>query len=57
MGQKQKMGEDRIRSNMTKQNNKRADRTMESNDSPKIPDGRGGGGDIRSARPPFGPFH
>ena len=37
-------------SNKTRQNNKRADRKMESNDSPEIPDR---GGDIRRARPPL----
>ena len=37
MGQKQKQGED-IMSSRTRQNNKRADRQMESNDSPEIPD-------------------
>ena len=36
MGQKQKQ-EDRM-SNMTRQNNQGADRKMESNDSPDIPD-------------------
>ena len=49
-GQKQKK-EDRM-SNKTGQNNKTADRQMESNDSPEIPRQ---GGDIRSVRPPFGP--
>ena len=37
LGQKQKTGENRM-SNKTRQNNKRADRKMESNDSPHIPD-------------------
>ena len=37
MGQKQKKREYR-RSNRTRQNNKRADRKMESNDSPVVPD-------------------
>ena len=37
LGQKQKQGEDRM-SNRTRQNNKGADRKMESNDSPEIPD-------------------
>ena len=50
-GPKAEKGEDR-RSNRTRQNNKGADRKMESNDSPEIPDR---GGDIRRARPPFGP--
>ena len=36
----------------TKQNNKRGDGKVESNDSPEIPDW--GGGDIRHPRPPFG---
>ena len=36
MGQNQKKGENR--SNRTRQNNKRADRKVESNDSPEIPD-------------------
>ena len=40
-GPKAEQGEDR-RSNRTRQNNKRAARKMESNDSPDIPD-RGGG--------------
>ena len=40
LGQRQEKGEDRI-SNTTRQNNKRADRKMESiNDSPEIPDRR-----------------
>ena len=38
-------------SNMTRQNNKGADRTMESNDSPEIPDMTG---DIRRAGLPSG---
>ena len=46
-------------SNKTRQNNTREQiQKMESkfNDSPEIPDRRGGeGGDIRRARPPFGP--
>ena len=37
LGQKQKRGEDRV-SRRTRQNNKRVDRKMESNDSPEIPD-------------------
>ena len=37
MGQKQKKGEDRM-SNRTRQNNKIADRKMDSNDSPEITD-------------------
>ena len=37
MGQKLKKGEDSM-SNRTRQTNKRADRQMESNDSPVIPD-------------------
>ena len=37
MGQKQNHVEDRM-SNRTRQNNKGADRKMESNDSPEIPD-------------------
>ena len=37
LGQKLKKGEDR-RSNRTRQNNKRADRKMESNDNPEIPE-------------------
>ena len=40
LGQKQKQGNDRM-SNMTRQNNKGADRKMESNVNPEIPD-RGG---------------
>ena len=39
-------------SNRTRQNNKRADRKMESNDSPEILDR---GEDTRRIRPPFGP--
>ena len=39
-------------SNRTRKNNERADRQMESNDIPEIPDK---GGDTRRARPPFGP--
>ena len=38
-------------SNRTRQNNKGADRKVESNDSPEIPDR---GVDIRRAQPPFG---
>ena len=49
-GPKENKGEDR-RSSKTRQ--KSADRKMESNDSPEIPD-RGEGGS-RSTRPPFGP--
>ena len=37
LGQNQKQGEDRM-SNRTRQNNNGADRKMESNDSPNIPD-------------------
>ena len=40
-----------IRSNMTRQNNKRADRKLESNDSLMRFQT---GGDIRNPRPPFG---
>ena len=47
MGQTQKQGEDR----MSHKNNKGANKKMESNDSPEIPDR---GGDMRRARPPFG---
>ena len=39
-------------SNSTRQNNKRADRKMESNESHEILDR---GEDIRRVRPPFGP--
>ena len=37
--------------NRTRQNYKRGDRKVESNDSPEIPDR---GGDVRHPRPPFG---
>ena len=60
-------GED-MRSNRTRQNNKTADRRMESNDNPENPDRGGGGGggvlifivadrgeDVRNSQPPFGP--
>ena len=40
------------RSNRTRENDKRADRKMESNDSPEIPDRAE---DIKNVRPPFGP--
>ena len=46
-----------MRSNRTRQNNKRADRKMELIDSPEIKfqtEGGGGGGDIRRVRSPFG---
>ena len=39
--------------NRAQQKNKRGDSKVESNDSPEIPD-KGGGGDIRHPRPPFG---
>ena len=45
-----KMANSVTRSNRTGQNNKRADRKVESNNSPEIPNGV----DIRSARPSFG---
>ena len=38
MGQKQKKREDRMSNYRTRQNSKRADRKMGSNDSPEIPD-------------------
>ena len=46
-----KQEEDRV-SKRTRQNDKGADKKMESNDSPEIPDR--GGGDIIRSRPPFG---
>ena len=43
------------KSNRTRQKNKRGDSKVESNDSPEILDGGGGGGrGIRHPRPPFG---
>ena len=52
MGQKLKKGEDRM-SNRTRQNNKRADRKMESKDSPEIL----GRWETSAEEPPFGPLN